>query len=162
MPTMAEHADPPIMKLEMFSQPRLLAAARTMVGQLAQRLGFDDTQSGQISLALDEALCNVINHGYERRGNGRIWISIWDLSDDRPTLEIVIEDEARQVSPESIRSRELEDIRPGGLGVYIIREVMDDVHYEPRDTIGMRLIMRKTATDAPAEIDTENSEREAG
>jgi anti-sigma regulatory factor (Ser/Thr protein kinase) len=152
---MAELPPLPDLKLEMFSQPRLLAAARAMVGNLAQRLGFNEIQCGQISLAIDEALCNIINHGYERRPDGRIWLNVWDLHTDPPGIRVVIEDRAKQVDPDKIRPRDLDDIRPGGLGVYIIREIMDDVAYERRHGGGMRLTMtkrmpvadRNTATD---------------
>jgi anti-sigma regulatory factor (Ser/Thr protein kinase) len=140
---MADLSPLPDLRLEMFSQPRLLAAARAMVGNLAQRLGFNEIQCGQISLAIDEALCNIINHGYDRRPDGRIWLSVWDLHTDPPGIRVVIEDRAKQVDPERIRPRDLDDIRPGGLGVYIIREIMDEVSYEQRDGGGMRLTLTK-------------------
>jgi serine/threonine-protein kinase RsbW len=148
---MAELSAEPDMKLEMFSQPRLLAAARSMVGNLAQRLGFSEIQCGQVSLAIDEALCNIINHGYERRPDGRIWISLWDMKTSPPGLKVVIEDRAKEVDPATIRHRDLDDIRPGGLGVYIIREIMDEVVYEQRDGGGMRLTLTKQATGDPAD-----------
>jgi anti-sigma regulatory factor (Ser/Thr protein kinase) len=149
----------PDLKLELTSHPKFLAAARTMIGHAAQRIGFSPLQAGQVSLAVDEALCNIINHGYQRRTDGRIWLSLWELEDTRekadrgrpneveaagrPGLMIVIEDLARQVDPSLIRSRDLDDIRPGGLGVHIIREVMDSVTYERREQQGMRLTMVK-------------------
>ena len=133
----------PEMRLEMLSKPRLLAAARAMVGSIAQRLGFNEVECGQISLAVDEAICNIINHGYEHRPDGRIWMTVWALDADRPGIKIVLEDEAKQVDPETIRSRSLEDVRPGGLGVHIIREAMDEVRYERREQEGMRLTVVK-------------------
>lgn len=140
---MADQTREPAVRLELTSQARFLAAARAMISNLAQRLGFSDVQCGQISLAVDEALCNIINHGYEKRPDGRIWLSVWTLEGAKPGIQIVIEDRAKQVDPKVIRSRDLDDIRPGGLGVYIIREVMDDVTYEKRDGGGMRLTMMK-------------------
>ena len=160
---MAECDGEPLLRLEMSSQPKLLAAARTMVGQFAQRLGFDEIQSGQISLAIDEALCNVINHGYERRPDGRIWISVWELNGDPPSIQVVIEDRARQVDPAKIKPRDLDEIRPGGLGVYIIREVMDEARYEKREGGGMRLTMikRKSVSADPGDGETEQLRRES-
>lgn len=133
----------PDIHLEMLSQPRLLSAARAMVGNIAQGVGFDDVQSGQVSLAVDEALCNIINHGYGRRDDGRIWLKLWAWNAEPPGIRIVIEDLAQQVDPDKIRSRDLDDIRPGGLGVFIIREIMDEVKYEQRSEGGMRLTMAK-------------------
>lgn len=127
----------------MLSQPRLLAAARAMVANFALRLGFSDVQSSQISLAVDEALSNIINHGYQKHPDGRISLSLWATDDEPPAIKIQIEDRAKQVDPQTIRSRDLEDIRPGGLGVHIMRQVMDEVRYEKRKGGGMRLTMVK-------------------
>ncbi len=140
---MGEESCEPDLRLEMYSQPRLLAAARAMVANVAQRLGFSEVQCGQISLAVDEALSNIINHGYEGRQDGRIWISVRQLDTPAPGMKIVIEDRAKQVDPTCIRGRDLDDVRPGGLGVFIIREIMDDTTYEQRPDGGMRLTLIK-------------------
>ena len=140
---MGETPQEPEIRLEMVSQPKFLAAARALVGTVAQRVGFNEIQCGQISLAVDEALCNVITHGYNRRPDGRVWVSLWPVDGTPPGLKVVIEDLARQVDPAEIQPRDLDDVRPGGLGVHIIREVMDDVHYEKRTGRGMRLTMIK-------------------
>ncbi len=134
----------PDLDLQLFSQARLLASARALTSSFAARIGFDEVQCGQISLAVDEALCNVINHGYARDDCGRIRVAIWELRDNPAGgMLIVVEDRARQVDPETIRPRDLDDIRPGGLGVHIIREIMDHVEYTKRDGGGMRLSMTK-------------------
>lgn len=135
------------MRVELLSQPRFLSGARDLVSALAKRCGFDDTACGQMALAVDEALCNIIRHGYDKREDGKIWISLWPIEDagHEPTgIKIVIEDEARQVDPEKIKSRDLEDIRPGGLGVYIIHQIMDHARFEKREKAGMRLVMLKS------------------
>jgi anti-sigma regulatory factor (Ser/Thr protein kinase) len=109
-----------------------------------------------MALALDEALCNVIRHGYKQAADRPIWITITPVGgittpeemhkNGNPVqgIRIVLEDEAVQVDPSQIKGRQLEDIRPGGLGVHIIHEVMDDVRYEKREGgAGMRLTMMK-------------------
>lgn len=136
------------LKLEMLSQPRYLSGARELVAAVAKRLGFSEQACGQIALAIDEALCNVMCHGYGRDPNGVIWLSIEPLGghaqDNGATgIRVVIEDEAKQIDPEQIRSRDLDDIRPGGLGVHIIHEVMDSVSFQKRETKGMRLSLEK-------------------
>jgi anti-sigma regulatory factor (Ser/Thr protein kinase) len=138
---MGKHIETPDLQLEMYSQARFLAGARSLVSNVAQRIGFSQHQCGQMSLAVDEALCNIIKHGYDRSPDGRIWMRIWALDGEPPGIKIVLEDRARQVSIDSIKSRDLADIRPGGLGVFIIAEIMDEVHYEHREGGGMRLTM---------------------
>ncbi|MEE9130468.1 MAG: ATP-binding protein [Phycisphaerales bacterium] len=140
---MSSDASQPTVRLEIASRPSLLAAARALVATIAQRCGFDEIQCGQISLAVDEALCNIIQHGYNCREDGRILISLSQGEAQSPGIEIVIEDDAMQVDPDTIRSRDLDDIRPGGLGVHIIREIMDEVSYTRRDPGGMRLTLVK-------------------
>jgi hypothetical protein len=73
-------------------------------------------------------------------------LKLWPLDDDGefgPGVCIVIEDEARQVDPAKIKGRDLDDIRPGGLGVHIIRQVVDRAEYAPREHAGMRLTLIK-------------------
>lgn len=140
--------------LELSSNPRYLSGVRELISAVARRAGFTEMNCSQIALAVDEALCNVMRHGYAKRTDGRIWVHV-DPREPAPSdpaippdqvpaeIRITIEDEARQVDPESIRGRDLEDIRPGGLGVHIIREVMDDARYEKRPGAGMRLTLLK-------------------
>ncbi len=136
---------PPDIRVELVSDPTYLSGARELVSAVARRLGFSEEGCCQIALAVDEALCNVIRHGYDRRKDGPIWLSIWPAASGNGDagITIVIEDEAKQVDESQIRGRDLDQIRPGGLGVHIIRQVMDAVKYEKRRPAGMRLTMAK-------------------
>src|SRR6187401_3499283 len=109
----------PHVKLELRSNPLFLSGAREMVSSIAKRLGFSDESAAHIALAIDEALCNIIRHGYDKQAEKPIWISIFpeggvatpDLQGQpSPTtaLRIVIEDEAKQVDLSAIKSRDLE------------------------------------------------------
>ena len=143
--TMSER---PHIKLELISDPTYLCGARELVASISRRLGFEDMDCSKIALAVDEALCNIIRHGYNRAMDKPIWISVWPVPGDVHSaggIRIVIEDDARQVDPSKMKSRDLDDIRPGGLGVHIIREVMDEAVYEKRTPAGMRLTMVKHA-----------------
>lgn len=165
----ASAADPPQIRLQLMSNPLYLSGARELVSAVAKRLGFADEACGKIALAVDEALCNVIRHGYGRDPNRPIWVSLWPVHESgrggpevHPgALKIVIEDEARQVDPAAIRSRDLEEIRPGGLGVHIIRAVMDEVKYEKRGTVGMRLTMIKHRRDEAEGGQTDDARKES-
>ncbi|MEM1165290.1 MAG: ATP-binding protein [Planctomycetota bacterium] len=137
----------PLVRVEMRSQPRLLAGTRELVGAIAKRLGFSELEAGQIGLALDEALANVIRHGYKGRDDGLIMVSLWVSEGDGSTvgagLHLCVEDQCPQVDPSKIRSRELSEVRPGGLGVHLIQEIMDASVFEKREQSGMRLRMSK-------------------
>jgi anti-sigma regulatory factor (Ser/Thr protein kinase) len=152
---MTEQAE---IRVQVMSNPLYLSGMREMIASVARRLGFSDEACGQMALAVDEALCNVIKHGYGKAHDRPIWIELTPLGgvttpdvmhkQGNPVtgLKIVIEDEAKQVELDQIKGRKLEEIRPGGLGVHIIHEVMDQVKYEKRPGnggVGMRLTMVK-------------------
>lgn len=144
--------DAPMVELRLTSDVRLLAGVRELVSHVAQRLGVSHDSSSHLALAVDEALCNVIRHGYKQQPGRPIWVRLWPLEDDGrdgPGLRVVIEDEAPQVDVRCIQGRDLDDVRPGGLGVHIIRQVVDLAEYAPRPTVGMRLTLVKRS-DGPS------------
>lgn len=139
-------SEAPQLQIELVSDSRYLSCVRECIAQASRQLGFTDAQAAQVAMAVDEAIANVIKHGYAERPDGKIWVKITPLPDEPVRgsgIRVVIEDEAKQVEPSCIKGRDLADIRPGGLGVHIIREVMDEVRYEKRPTIGMRLTLSK-------------------
>lgn len=131
--------------IRILSQPRYLGAVRAAVEATAEQLGFDDTERGRIVLAVDEAVSNVIRHGYHGREDGLIQLRLWPVRDGRRDgMEILIEDECEGIDLAGIRSRALEDVRPGGLGVHILQQVMDEAQYSHRaDRTGLALRLRK-------------------
>lgn len=133
-------------ELCLLSQARYLCVARAAVSAALQKYGFGADPCAKMMLAVDEALTNIIRHGYEGREDGPIWLRLRpEQLNGSNGVRIVIEDHARQVDPSAMRGRDLKDVRPGGLGVHIIREVMDEVTYEPRDDgPGMRLVMTRS------------------
>ena len=121
-----------------------MRSARLQAEAQARAIGFAEEETGQIGLAIDEALANVINHGYGGPCDKPIDIAIEQVTWDGATgISITVRDFGRQVNPTEIRSRDLDDVRPGGLGVHIMRTVMDEVSYTPAEGGGMQLVMKK-------------------
>ena len=133
----------PHLHIKLLSDPQLLGPVRGMVKASAEKLGFDADTASHLCLAVDEGLANIIRHGYQSDHEQPIWMSIWFESGDDAGLTIHIEDEAQQVDPSTIRSRNLEEVRPGGLGVHLIQEIMDECVWEKRGDKGMILKLRK-------------------
>ncbi len=153
----------PEISIRIMSNPLYLSGTREMIAGVTRRFGFGEEVCSQIALAVDEALCNVIRHGYGRAADRPIWISLHAVPEAGATgpwgdgcmpesIRIVIEDEARQVDPSIIKSRDLDEIRPGGLGVHIIQTVMDSVSYEHRSGAGMKLTMTKRRQSSPTKL----------
>lgn len=122
---------------------------RGAVEQLAASEGFSTTEAHGLVLAIDEALANVIKHGYGGLADQPITITLSGIRTDQGRRGIAIEvrDKGRQVDPQSICGRDLDDVRPGGLGVHIIRAVMDEAEYSCPSDGGMCLRMVKFVTE---------------
>jgi anti-sigma regulatory factor (Ser/Thr protein kinase) len=133
------------LRLDITSEPEQLGPVRERVENWTRDHGWGPHDVHDIVLAVDEALTNVIRHGYQGQPGRPIEIHVKPIRDRRlgSGLEIAIRDYGRQVPLESICSRDLDDIRPGGLGVHIIKSVMHDACYAHADGGGTRLTMRK-------------------
>ena len=92
-------------------------------------------------LAIDEATANVIRHGY---APGEIGDIVVQILRDGDTLRFRLLDFAQPCDQSKVRPRRLSDVRPGGLGVHIIREVMDSMAFlEPPEGVGNLLEMTR-------------------
>ena len=139
--------------IDLTSDPGNLASVRDLVREWLGGLGWTELRIADVVLAVDEALTNVMRHGYENRIDRPIQITIRHLTDAvrGSAVEIEIRDWGRQVPLDQICGRDLDDLRPGGLGVHIIRNLMDFAEYSHAAGGGMRLLMRKfNAPGAPA------------
>jgi anti-sigma regulatory factor (Ser/Thr protein kinase) len=114
-------------KFAMPSDPRYLPVVRGVIGPLAAAIGWDETECGAITLAVDEALANIIRHAYHSRADGLIELECRESADG---LEIALLDNGDAPDKSKICARELGCDQPGGLGTHIIRKVMDTVSYE--------------------------------
>jgi anti-sigma regulatory factor (Ser/Thr protein kinase) len=131
--------------LEVLSDVAELPGVRDAIRVWTRAHGWDEVQVADIVLAVDEALSNVIRHGYGGKPGHKIELNARSLRDtpDGPGIEVRIRDYGKQVPPDRIRGRDLDDIKPGGLGVHIIRSLMASAEYSQAEGGGMQLIMRK-------------------
>jgi len=128
------------------SDVKFLGPMRTMVRESCGLLGFEAAACEEIVLAVQEGCANVIRHCYGNSTDRRI--DLWILFHDHE-LEVQIRDYGTFVDPKTIKSRPLEDVRPGGLGVHLMKKVMDEVKFEQNEAGGTTLTLRKrvAATD---------------
>ena len=142
--------DKPIL-INITSDPAQLPIVRAAAEKLCELLGATEEVTGQIVLSLDEALANIIKHAYDSQEDQPIEVELRTVGEGEPrTLQLRLRDYGRRVDPSKIRSRELHDVRPGGLGVHIINEYMDSIEYEPAEGGGTVLTMLKV-------LDTEDN-----
>jgi len=106
---------------------------REFVGGVARQGGFSDKDVYNIQLATDEAASNMIEHSYENIPDGVIDLSC-GMEDEQ--IRIVLIDYGEPFDPSAIPlpdlKADLSDRKIGGLGIFLMRKLMDEVHYEPR------------------------------
>lgn len=138
--------------LELTSDPEHLRGVREAIREWIEQEPWDEHAVADIVLAVDEALTNVIRHGYGGKPGERIVIDMSRISDPErgEGVEISIRDFGTQVPLESIAGRDLDDLRPGGLGVHIIQSVMDGARYRHMSDGGTELRMKKFRPEDPA------------
>jgi len=83
-----------------------------------------------VETAVDEACSNIIEHGYQGEGLGEIEVTV-EVTEKG--LTIVLHDNGRPFDPDAVPDPDLnaslEDRESHGLGLYFMRELMDEVHF---------------------------------
>ena len=101
-----------------------LKEVRTFSRNVFDKINLPQEQKDELVLAIAEAAQNIVKHGYkgveETSDKMEIKISLKDGE-----LEIGFFDKGKAVVPENIKHRKLDDIKPGGLGTFFIKEIMD-------------------------------------
>ena len=115
-------------KLKFPSDPRYLGVVRGSIERFAALVGFDEEECRWITLAVHEALTNVIRHAYHNKHDEPVELSLRERDHG---MEVMLVDHGTGVKPEQMSGRDLNDVRPGGLGLHMIREIMDETHYAP-------------------------------
>jgi len=104
---------------------------REFVGSIARASGFGDKDVYNIQLATDEAASNIIEHAYENISHGMLELSCAVQGD---TIKIILTDRGEPFDPSEIPlpdlKADLSDRKIGGLGIFLMRKLMDEVHYE--------------------------------
>lgn len=107
-----------------------LAQVRSFVANEAQSFGFGKQQVKDIQLAVDEAFTNIIEHAYKYNASQTVQISL-DYKDD--SFCITLTDTGRSFSLNNYQEpdvkKRIREKKRGGVGVYLIRKLMDDVTY---------------------------------
>jgi serine/threonine-protein kinase RsbW len=108
-----------------------LLVIREFVSEEARAFGFSDEDAANIILAVDEACTNIIKHAYQYATDKEIEVTV--LRKNR-SFEIRIFDNGRSFDPSTIRQPDLKEHighrKRGGLGVYLMKKLMDKVEYD--------------------------------
>jgi sigma-B regulation protein RsbU (phosphoserine phosphatase) len=137
-------------RISVEADPKYLEPLRAVLSESTTILGLGDEVTANIVLAVTEACANIIRHCYGGRPGERIDLEI-RFADDHFELRII--DYGEFVDPADMKGRDLDDVKPGGLGLHFIHTVMDDVEYRKNRWGGTTLILRKQIEAAADEQD---------
>ncbi len=125
----AKSTDGEIMRIRVPARPDRLKLIRAAVEQASKYCGAGEAWTFDLIMAVDESCQNVIRHAYGGRPEaGDIVIDFLRRGD---AMEVHIMDFADPVDPSKVKSRDLSDVRPGGLGVHLIKSVCDEANFVP-------------------------------
>mgnify|MGYP001470135652 FL=1 len=101
-----------------------LKDVRTFSREVFEKINLPQDQKDELVLAIAEAAQNIVKHAYKdvTETSDRMEIKISLKEND---LEIGFFDKGKAVIPENIQHRKLDDIKPGGLGTFFIKQIMD-------------------------------------
>ena len=95
----------------------------------------------EIELGTDEAVTNIIKHSYKVENKKNIIQIELEFSENKVIVHLY--DNGTPVNEEKIKPRELNDVKPGGLGTYFINKIMDEVRWKNSDKWVNHLILVK-------------------
>ena len=125
-----------------------LSDIRDFVVEIAKRVGFQDFDLYAVELAVDEACSNIIEHAYGGEDKGEIELTC-NLTDRG--LKIVLRDQGRPFNPAIVPDPnfglEIDELKPGGAGLFLMRKMMDEVSFDFSKGSGNVLTMIKYKKD---------------
>ena len=114
------------------SRTERLIAVREFVSTAARAFGFGDEDVSKIALAVDEACTNVIKHAYRFDPTKTLTITV--RRRENGAFQVAIRDEGLDFEPAHVRTPDMKEylshFRRGGLGMYLMKSLMDKVEYD--------------------------------
>ena len=131
-------------QISITSDTRHLSVIREFISRMIRQSALPAEEENKIILAVDEAVTNIIEHGYDSVANGPIEI---EVEHDPALFRIMVRDSGRRFNPETIGSPDImEHVRLGkkkGLGIFLMRQIMDEVRYSFREGIKNEVTLTK-------------------
>jgi anti-sigma regulatory factor (Ser/Thr protein kinase) len=127
------------------SDVNYLDIARTFVAEIAGKVGLNGSEIHDLQLAVTEAVTNVIEHAYEGDSDQRIELAI---EKDGECFIVAITDSGSvrfdpTSKPDPDMKEYMSQCRIGGLGLFLMRKLMDEVEYTSDDNHNRVRLVKK-------------------
>ena len=127
------------------SHPHYLCVLQGFFGSLLAGLSFSSSEGMRVTLAVHEACANINAHSYQGDTAQHIDLTVFITPQE---LTVEIRDYGSKPDLTAIQPRALHDVRPGGLGTYFMRSIMDTVTYDVSPDTGTLLRMTKRRSES--------------
>ena len=110
-----------------------LKEVRTFSREVFEKINLPQDQKDELVLAIAEAAQNIVKHAYKdiETNDDKMEIKISLGKNDE--LEIGFFDKGKPVDGAKVRHRNIDDVKPGGLGTFFIQEIMDSIKFKEGD-----------------------------
>ena len=106
-----------------------LKDVRNFCREVFEKLQIEQNLKDELVLAIAEAAQNIVKHAYKDDPNTKD-IMVVKISCEDNKLQIAFYDRGTPVDPKKVKHREIDNIKPGGLGTFFIQEIMDAVEFK--------------------------------
>ena len=106
-----------------------LKDVRTFCREVFEKLKIEQSLKDELVLAIAEAAQNIVKHAYKDSPDSKE-LMVVQISRENNKLQIAFYDMGSPVDPKKVKHREIDSIRPGGLGTFFIQEIMDAVEFK--------------------------------
>ena len=138
-----------ILELSLVNDLREIGAAAEKVDAFCEAQGISMQVAYAVNLSIDEILTNTISYGYDDDAEHRIDLT---FRVDGETLVVVIVDDGRPFDSSTEREPDvdatIEERALGGLGLFLVQQMMDEMAYERRDDRNV-ITLRKSTVEEP-------------
>ena len=106
-----------------------LKDVRTFCREVFEKLKIEQNLKDELVLAIAEAAQNIVKHAFKNSASPTE-LMVVQISCENNKLQIAFYDRGTPVDPKKVKHREIDNVKPGGLGTFFIQEIMDAVEFK--------------------------------
>jgi|TARA_B100002052_G_scaffold236943_1_gene220464 serine/threonine-protein kinase RsbW len=106
-----------------------LKDVRVFCREVFEKLHIQEDLKEELVLAIAEAAQNIVKHAFKNSASPTE-LMVVQISCENNKLQIAFYDRGTPVDPKKVKHREIDNVKPGGLGTFFIQEIMDAVEFK--------------------------------
>ena len=106
-----------------------LKEVRNFCREVFEKLQIQQELKDELVLAIAEAAQNIVKHAFKNSADVNE-LMVVEISCENNKLQIAFYDRGTPVDPKKVKHREIDNVKPGGLGTFFIQEIMDAVEFK--------------------------------